>query len=86
MRRGGGGGGGAARLFFFPWSANHERDYPPCKKSFFRVGNQYAANVRNGRCSEGLDAFTFFLNITVDPIIMLFPSGNPFICHEEVLY
>ena len=23
-------------------------------------------------------------NYTVDPI--LFPSGNPFICHEEVLY
>ena len=22
--------------------------------------------------------------LTVDP--MLFPSGNPFICHEEVLY
>ena len=46
-----------------------------------------------GGCSEGLDAFRFFLNntlkmepttTTVDP--MLFPSGNPFKCHEEVLY
>ena len=29
-------------LFSFPWcSANHERDWPPCKV-VFRVGNQYA--------------------------------------------
>ena len=48
QRAGGGGGGevGAARLFFssfiFPGSANHERDWPPCKIVFFRVGNQCA--------------------------------------------
>ena len=44
---GGGGGGYAARLFLlfsFPCSADHERDWPPCKVVFlfFRVGNQYA--------------------------------------------
>ena len=38
---------GAARLdilFSFPCSADHERDWPPCKVpgSFFRDGNQYA--------------------------------------------
>ena len=40
-----GGGGGAASLFFlflFPCSADHERDWPPCKVVFFRVGNQCA--------------------------------------------
>ena len=41
---GGGGGGYAARLFMlfsFPCSADHKRDWPPCKV-VFRVGNQYA--------------------------------------------
>ena len=43
---GGGGGAGAARLFLYsffpPCSADHEREWPPCKVFFFRVGNQYA--------------------------------------------
>ena len=44
--------GGAARLFlsfFFPCSADHERDWPPCKKvpgSFFGLATN-ALNVRN---------------------------------------
>ena len=29
-------------FFFFPCSADHERDWPPCKVVFFRVGNQCA--------------------------------------------
>ena len=44
-----GGGGYAARLFLlfsFPCSADHERDWPPCKKVLllvvFRVDNQCA--------------------------------------------
>ena len=42
----GGGGGGGVRcqtfyFFSFPCSADHERDWPPCK-AVFRVGNQYA--------------------------------------------
>ena len=34
-----GGGVGAARLFFvcFPCSADHERDWPPCKVVFFEL-------------------------------------------------
>ena len=47
--RGGGGGGCAARLFFFfffPCSADHERDWPPCKVVFFGLATN-ALNVRN---------------------------------------
>ena len=49
------GGGGAARLFLifiFPCSADHERDWPPCKVVFFGLATN-ALNVRN--------------NYTVDP-------------------
>ena len=45
----GGGGGGAARLFLFfppPCSADHERDWPPCKLVFFGLATN-ALNVRN---------------------------------------
>ena len=44
-----GGGGCAARLFlflFFPCSADHERDWPPCKVVFFGLATS-ALNVRN---------------------------------------
>ena len=44
-----GGGGCAARLFFFffsPCSADHERDWPPCKVVFFGLATN-ALNVRN---------------------------------------
>ena len=43
-----GGGGDAARLFFFffPCSADHERDWPPCKVVFFGLATN-ALNVRN---------------------------------------
>ena len=43
--RGGGGGRVRCQTFsfsFFPCSADHERDWPPCKVVFFRVGNQCA--------------------------------------------
>ena len=39
----------AARLFFiyfFPCSADHERDWPPCKVVFFGLATN-ALNVRN---------------------------------------
>ena len=45
----GGGGGYAARLFLlfsFPCSADHERDWPPCKVVFFRLATN-TLNVRN---------------------------------------
>ena len=43
------GGGRTARLFlflFFPCSADHERDWPPCKVVFFGLATN-ALNVRN---------------------------------------
>ena len=49
QRARGGGGGGAARLLifdFFPCSADHERDWPPCKVVFFGLATN-ALNVRN---------------------------------------
>ena len=45
---GGGGRGGAARLsrvFSFPCSADHERDWPPCKVVFGLASN--TLNVKN---------------------------------------
>ena len=48
---GGGGGGGGVRcqtfsFSFFPCSADHERDWPPCKVVFFGLATN-ALNVRN---------------------------------------
>ena len=48
-RGGGGGGGGRCQTFyflFFPCSADHERDWPPCKVVFFGLATN-ALNVRN---------------------------------------
>ena len=48
-QRAGGGGGGALPDFFFlffPCSADHERDWPPCKVVFFGLATN-ALNVRN---------------------------------------
>ena len=52
QRARGGGGGGAARLFFFffPCSADHEREWPPCKVVFFGLATN-ALNVRNNNFS-----------------------------------
>ena len=47
--RAGGGGEGALPdffFFFFPCSADHERDWPPCKVVFFGLATN-ALNVRN---------------------------------------
>ena len=52
------GEGGAARLFifiFFPCSADHERDWPPCKVVFFGLATN-ALNVRN----NNNNVLTFF--------------------------
>ena len=68
---GGGGGGGYAAILFilfsFPCSADHERDWPPCKVVFFGLAtNTYAECEKQhffpqtGGCSEGLGAFRFF--------------------------
>ena len=44
--RAGGGGGVRCQTFFFPCSADHERDWPPCKVVFFGLATN-ALNVRN---------------------------------------
>ena len=50
QRAGGGGGGREGRcqtfFFFFSCSADHERDWPPCKVVFFRLATN-ALNVIN---------------------------------------
>ena len=50
------GGGYAARLFilfFFPCSADHERDWPPCKVVFFGLATN-TLNVRNNNKQQHL--------------------------------
>ena len=47
-RAGGGGGVLLDSFFFFPCSADHERDWPPCKVVFFGLATN-ALNVRNIR-------------------------------------
>ena len=47
-------GGGAARLFllfFIPCSADHERDWPPCKVAFFGLATN-TLNVRNNNNND----------------------------------
>ena len=44
--RGGGGRCQTFSYFFFPCSADHERDWPPCKVVFFGLATN-ALNVRN---------------------------------------
>ena len=47
QRAGGGGGRGRCQTFiFFPCSADHERDWPPCEVVFFGLATN-ALNVRN---------------------------------------
>ena len=45
-QREGGRGGALPDFFFFPCSADHERDWPPCKVVFFGLATN-ALNVRN---------------------------------------
>ena len=59
----GGGGGYAARLFLlfsFPCSADHERDWPPCK-AVFRVGNQYAECEKQQQQHQSRSAAAIFV-------------------------
>ena len=46
QRAGEGGGRCQTFFFFFPCSADHERDWPPCKVVFFGLATN-ALNVRN---------------------------------------
>ena len=42
-------------FFFFPCSADHERDWPPCKVVFFGLATN-ALNVRNNNNNNFQDA------------------------------
>ena len=58
----GGGRGGAARLFLFfsfPCSADHERDWPPCKVVSFGLATN-ALNLRNNNNNKNSQARTGF--------------------------
>ena len=56
-QRGGGGGGGVRcqtfSFSFFPCSADHERDWPPCKVVFFGLATN-ALNVRNNNNNNNI--------------------------------
>ena len=73
-------GGGALPdflfLLFFPCSADHKRDWLPCKVVFFGLATN-ALNVIN-------NTLVFPRHYTVDP--RLLPLGNPFKYHVVALY
>ena len=52
-------------MFFFPCSADHERDCPPCKVVFFGLAIN-TLNVRNNNSNNNTVA------------LWLLPLGNPF--------
>ena len=54
-QRAGEGGGGDARLFFFffSFSADHERDWSPCKVVFFGLATN-TLNVRNNKQQQSV--------------------------------
>ena len=64
--RGGGGGGGALPdfFFFFPCSADHERDWPPCKVVFFGLATN-ALKVRNNNNNNNNKYVEVFMFITL---------------------
>ena len=66
--RGGGEGGGAARLFlfsFFTCSADHERDWPPCKVVFFGLVTN-ALNVRNNNNNDTIFDIVIHVHKKID--------------------
>ena len=73
-QRAGGGGGALPDVFFFPpGSADHKRDWPPCKKYqvvFFGLATN-ALNVRNNN-----SGFVFFIILYIK---------NPYLDLEKIL-
>ena len=62
-------GGGRCQTFlfyFFPCSADHERDWPPCKVVFFGLATN-ALNVRNNNNNNNL--YPMDLVITILPVV-----------------
>ena len=66
--RGGGGGGVRCQTFsfsFFPCSADHERDWPPCKVVFFGLATN-ALNVRNNNNKQQQKEECFVRSVVLD--------------------
>ena len=58
-QRAGGGGGALPDFFFFPpCSADHERDWPPCKVVFFGLATN-ALNMRNNNNNNNIQRIVF---------------------------
>ena len=78
-RGGGEGGGGGSALpdfffSFFPCSADHERDWPPCKVVFFGLATN-ALNVRNNKKQQQtLPDDTCVAIPTVNPWVVSVPT------------
>ena len=75
--RGGGGGGGALPdfdffFFFSPCSADHERDWPPCKVVFFGLATN-ALNVRNNNNNQEKMEYRSDLLVSVENTV---PPNN----------
>ena len=72
----GGGGGVRCQTFsfsFFPCSADHERDWPPCKVVFFGLATN-ALNVRNNNNNNNNNIHTYYYIHTVHRYNV---SGDP---------
>ena len=54
-------------FFFFPCSADHERDWPPCKVVFFGLATN-ALNVRNNNNNNPLGILFSFFSFSVRKI------------------
>ena len=67
---------------FFPCSADHERDWPPCKVVFFGLATN-ALNVRNNNNSRVAVSSVFWAQY----IYIFGPNAwGPVKCHEYILY
>ena len=79
----GGGGGGRGQtffFFFFPCSADHERDWPPCKVVYFGLATN-ELNVRNNNNNKQQQQLSPVLPKIdrVLPIIATLLSSHPFL-------
>ena len=68
--RGGGGKRCQTFFFFFPCSADHERDWPPCKVVFFGLATN-ALNVRNNNKINGSRRKVLVASVMEIQVVML---------------
>ena len=60
---------------FFPCSADHERDWPPCKVVFFGLATN-ALNVRNNNNNNNAVCMNVCTVITNNRMLLLFIKKN----------